>query len=85
MLKLTRISHIAAPEINISQVPYILSGSKYFVPVTPNSCQSSVYDILLKFENLPVIVTSRNESCRSHMKSCRTVTDDRRLFHALFY
>ena len=24
-----------------------------------------------------------NESCRSHMKSFRTVTDDRRLFHAL--
>ena len=26
---------------------------------------------------------AENESCRSHMKSCRTVTDDRRLFHAL--
>ena len=24
-----------------------------------------------------------NESCRSHMKFCRTVTDDRRLFHTL--
>ena len=31
---------------------------------------------LLKFEN---------ESCRSHMKSCRTVTDDRLLFHALIW
>ena len=26
---------------------------------------------------------AENECCRSHMKSCRTVTDDRRLFHAL--
>ena len=26
-----------------------------------------------------------NESFRSHMKSCRTVTDDRRLLHALDY
>ena len=24
-----------------------------------------------------------NESCQSHMQSCRTVTDDRLLFHAL--
>ena len=29
------------------------------VPVTRNSCRSSVYDILLKFENLSVIVTGR--------------------------
>ena len=41
-----------APEINISSVPHI-------VPVTRNSCRLSVYDILLKFENLPVIVTVR--------------------------
>ena len=65
---------MSAPEINISPVPDIVSGSRQFVPVTRNSCRSSVYDILLTFEN---------ESCRSHMKSCRTVTDDRRLFHAL--
>ena len=26
---------------------------------------------------------AENEFCRSHMKSCRTVTDDRRLFHVL--
>ena len=27
---------------------------------------------------------AENESGRSHMNSCRTVTDDRRLFHALY-
>ena len=52
-------SSISAPEINISPVPDIVSGSQHFVPVTRNSCRSSVYDILLKFENLPVIVTGR--------------------------
>ena len=26
---------------------------------------------------------AEDESCRSHMKLCRTVTDDRRLFHGL--
>ena len=49
----------AAPEINIRPVPDIVSGSLHFVPVTRNSCRSSVYDILSKFENLPVIVTDR--------------------------
>ena len=29
------------------------------MPVTHNSCRSSVYDILLEFENLLVIVTGR--------------------------
>ena len=47
------------PEINISPVTDIVSGSRHFVPVTRNSCRSSVYDILLKFENKPVIVTVR--------------------------
>ena len=65
---------LSAPQINISPVPDIVSASRHFVPVTRTPCRSTVYDILLKFEN---------ESCRSHMKSCRTVTDDRRLFHAL--
>ena len=32
---------------------------RHFVLVTRNLCWSSVYDILLKFENLPVIVTGR--------------------------
>ena len=36
-----------------------MSDSWHFVPVTSNLCWSSVYDILLKFENLPVIVTGR--------------------------
>ena len=49
----------AAPEINISPVPDIVSDSQHFVPVICDSCRSSVYDILLKFENLPVIVTGR--------------------------
>ena len=48
-----------APEINISPVPDIVPGRRHFVQVTRNSCRSSVYDILLKFENLPVIVTGR--------------------------
>ena len=50
-----------ATEINISPVPYIVSDSRYFVPVTRNSCRSFVYDILLKFENLPVM-KSRNRA-----------------------
>ena len=49
----------AAPAIHISPVPDIVSGSWHFVPVTRDSCRSSVYNILLKFENLPVIVTNR--------------------------
>ena len=48
-----------APEMNILSVPDIASGSRHFVPVTCNSCRSPVFDILLKFENLPVIVTGR--------------------------
>ena len=49
----------SAPEINISPVPDTMSGSRHFLPVTRNSSRSPVYDILLKFENLPVIVTGR--------------------------
>ena len=49
----------AEPEINISPVPDIVFGSQHFVPVTGNLCRSSVYDVLLKFDNLPVIVTDR--------------------------
>ena len=49
----------SAPEINISPVPDTMTGSRHFVQVTHNSCRSSVYDILLKFRNLPVIVTGR--------------------------
>ena len=44
----------AAPEMNISSVPDIVFGSRHFVPVTRNTCRSSVYDMLLKFENLSV-------------------------------
>ena len=47
------------PEINISPVADIVSGSRHLVPVTRNSFQSFVFDILLKFENLPVIVTGK--------------------------
>ena len=50
---------ILAPEIDISPVPDIVSGSRQFVPLTRNSCRSSVYDILLKYENMPVIMTGR--------------------------
>ena len=57
---LTReLCSLTAPEINISPVSDIVSGSRHFVRVTRNWCRSSVYDILLKFENLPVIVTGR--------------------------
>ena len=68
---------MSAPELNIWPVLEIVSGSRHFVLVTRNSCRSSVYDILLKF-------TFENESYRSHMKLCRTVTADRRLFYALW-
>ena len=37
---------VAAPEIDISLVPDIVSGSRHFVLVTRNLCRSSVYDIL---------------------------------------
>ena len=47
--------------MNISPVLDIVSGSRHFVPVTRISCRSSVYDILLKFENLLVIVTGRKQ------------------------
>ena len=50
---------ISAPEINISPVLDIVSCSWHFVPVTHNSCRSSAYDVLLKSEYLPVIVTDR--------------------------
>ena len=50
---------ITTPEIDISPMTEIMSGSRHFVPVTRNSCLSSVYDILLKYENLAVIVTGR--------------------------
>ena len=50
---------MAALEINILPVPVIVSGSLHFVTVTRNSWRSSLHDILLKFENLSVIVTSR--------------------------
>ena len=32
----------SAPEINISPVPYSVSGSRHYVPVTYNLCRSSV-------------------------------------------
>ena len=57
--KNTNFAASTAPEMNISPVLDIVSGSRHFVPVTRNSCWSSVYDVLLKFEKLPVIVTGR--------------------------
>ena len=45
-----KLYRTAAPEINISPVLDL---------VTCSLCPSSVYDILLKFENLPVIVAGR--------------------------
>ena len=57
---ISRITKLhTAPKINISLMPDIVSGSRHFVPVIRNSFRSSVYDTLLKFENLPVIVTGR--------------------------
>ena len=53
------LNPLTEPEINTSPLLDIVSGSRYFVPVTRNSYRSSVYVILLKFENLPVIVTGR--------------------------
>ena len=50
---------VPAPEINMSTLPDIVSGSRHFVSVTHNLCPSSVYDILLEFENLSFIVTGR--------------------------
>ena len=39
--------------------------------------------MLLVREYFWAVTPAENESCRSHMKSCRTGTDDWRLFHAL--
>ena len=72
----------AAPEMNISSVPDIVSGSQHFVPVTRNSCRSTVYGILLNFENLPVIVTDRKRIL-SVIHEIVPGDHDRRLFHAL--
>ena len=52
-------SRYSAPEINVSPVPDIVYGSWHFVTVTRNACLSSVYELLLKFKNLLVIVTGR--------------------------
>ena len=52
------ITHTAL-EINILLMPDTVSDSRRFVPVTRNLCRSSLYDVLLKFENLTVIVTGR--------------------------
>ena len=43
-------------------MPDNVSGSQHFVPVTRNLCRSSVYDMLLKFLDLPVIVTGRKRT-----------------------
>ena len=59
---------VPAPELNFLPVPDIVSDSRHFMPVTRNSCRSSVYDILLKFENLPVLVTG--------IKRILSVTDE---------
>ena len=55
-----------------------VSVSRHLVSVTRNSCRSSVYDVLLKFEKLSLWPAE-------NIKSCRTVTDDWRLFHALLW
>ena len=49
------IDTVAGPEINMLLVPDIMSVSQHFVTVTRNAYQSSVYDMLLKFENLLAI------------------------------
>ena len=49
---------MSVPEINISSVQDIVSDILHYVC---SSGQSSVYDILLNFENLSVIVTSRKK------------------------
>ena len=51
----------AAPKINILPVPENMSGRRLIVPVNRNSCRASFYDILFKFENVPVIVTGRKK------------------------
>ena len=76
-------SLIAAPEMNISLVPDTMSSGRHFVSVTRNSCWSSVYDILLKLENLLVTVTGRKRILSVTHEFVPTVTGDRRLFHAL--
>ena len=40
-------------------LPDTMSGNRHFVPVTRTLCRSCAYNIPLKFENLPVIVTGR--------------------------
>ena len=42
-------------------LPDTMSGGRDFVPVTRNLCRAYVYDILIKFEKLPVIVTGRKQ------------------------
>ena len=78
-----RVAGLSAPEINISPVPDSVSNSRRFVPLIRNSCRSSVNDILLKIENLPVILTGRKRILSVTHEIVPTVTDDRRLFHAL--
>ena len=73
----------AAPEINISPVPDIVSDSRHFVPVSRNSCRSSVYDVLLKFKNLPAIVTGKKRILSVTHEIVPDVTDDWLLFNAL--
>ena len=83
-IKYNRRALRAVPEMNICPVPDIVSGSWHFVPVTCNSCRSSVYDILLKFENLPVIVTDGKRILSvTHKIMPDSDRDDRQLFHAL--
>ena len=65
------------------------SGSDYLIWIWLNAHKEILLDndtlLITVFENLPVTVTDRKHSCRLHAKSCRTVTDDRRLFHPLLY
>ena len=62
----------AAPKINISPVPDIVfcTGLLHMI---------YYWNLKTYWSLWPV----KNEFCRSHMKSCPTVTDNRLLFHAL--
>ena len=55
----TKDRHVLRVTGTKCRLPDTMSGNGHFVPVTRNLCWSSVYDILLKFENMPVIVTGR--------------------------
>ena len=76
---------ITAPDINILPVPDFVSISRHFVLVPRNSCRSSVYSVLLKFENLPVFVTGRKRTMSVTHEIVPDSDQDQLLFHALMF